>query len=184
MQTNTLSSGKPEPSEYAPYYGQYISLVQGDDVVRSLEQQIAGTVELLSALTESQGEHRYAPDKWSIKQVIGHLSDGERVFSYRAMRIARADRTPLASFEQNDYVANGPFERCRLADLVDEFASIRRATVHLFRQLDEAAWTRRGTASDKEVSVRALAYIIAGHELHHRAVLKEKYLKAAARSAG
>ena len=184
MQMNTLSRGKPEASEYAPYYGQYISLVQGNDVVQALEEQISATVDLLSALTESQGNHRYAPDKWSIKQVIGHLSDAERVFSYRAMRIARADRTPLASFEQNDFVANGPFEHSRLADLVDEFASIRRATVHLVRQLDEAAWTRRGTASDKEMSVRALAYIIAGHELHHRGVLKEKYLKAAARSAG
>ena len=183
MQTNTLLSGTPDASEYAPYYGQYISLVQGNDVVRSLEQQITATVELLSGLTEAQGNHRYAPDKWSIKQVIGHLSDAERVFSYRAMRIARADRTPLASFEQNDYVANGPFEHCRLADLVDEFASIRRATVLLFRQLDEAAWTRRGTASDKEVSVRALAYIIAGHELHHRGVLRDKYLTAAVGSA-
>jgi hypothetical protein len=178
MQATALAIAAPEPSEYAPYYGRYISLVGGHDVVVALEDQPRDTLALLSGLSEEQGDYRYAPDKWSIKEMLGHVNDAERVFAYRALRFARNDQTPLASFEQNDYVRAGGFAGGRLADLIEEFIAIRRATVWLFRTFSPEAWMRRGVASGNPVSVRALAYIIAGHELHHRTVLKEKYLTA------
>ena len=122
-------------------------------------------------------DSRYAPGKWSVKEILGHLNDTERIFAYRALRISRGDQTPLAGFEQDDYVRNGPFARHPLEDLIEDYIAVRRATISLFRNLDEAAWTRRGVASENEVTVRALAYMIAGHELHHRRILEEKYLK-------
>ena len=166
----------PEPSEYAPYFGRYISLVGGNDVMAALDSQPRETVALLSALPEEQGNYRYAPDKWSIKEVLGHIIDTERIFSYRALRFARGDRTPLPSFEQDDYVRTANFADCALARLIEEFVCVRHSTTFLFRQLSADAWMRRGIASGNEVSVRAAAYIIAGHELHHRRVLQEKYL--------
>jgi hypothetical protein len=178
MQATAQAIAAPDPSEYAPYYGKYITLVGGHDVVAALEDQPRETLALLSGLSEEQGDYRYAPDKWSIKEMLGHVIDAERVFSYRALRFARDDRTPLASFEQNDYVRAGDFGDRRLADLIEEFVAVRRATVWLFRQLSPEAWIRQGVASDNPVSVRAVAYIIAGHELHHRTVLQEKYLAA------
>jgi DinB family protein len=168
----------PDPSEYAPYYGKYVTLVSGQDVVAALEDQPRDTLALLAALSEEQGDYRYAPGKWSIKEMLGHVIDAERVFSYRALRFARNDGTPLASFEQDDYVRAGNFGNRRLADLIEEFIAVRRATVWLFRTLGAEAWMRRGVASGNPVSVRAVAYIIAGHELHHRTVLREKYLTA------
>ncbi len=116
-------------------------------------------------------------------QVIGHVADTERVFAYRAMRIARTDRTPLAGFEQDDYVANGPFAGCSLQSLLEEFQTVRRASLYLFRALDEEAWLRRGIANNHEVTVRALARITAGHELHHRQILKQRYLGRSATTA-
>jgi uncharacterized damage-inducible protein DinB len=170
---------RPQADEYAPYYGRYISLVQGDDILTSLDQQRRATMKLLSCRDEQEGEFRYAPDKWSAKEVIGHMCDTERVFAYRALRIARADATPLEGFEQDDYVRNGPFARAPMAEMVEDYIAVRRATITLLRNLDEAAWLRRGVANKNEVSVRALAYIIAGHELHHRGILEEKYFAAA-----
>jgi hypothetical protein len=180
MQATAHAISSPDPSEYAPYYGKYITLVGGNDVVAALEDQPRQTLALLSTLSEEQGDYRYAPDKWSIKEMLGHVTDAERVFSYRALRFARNDRTPLASFEQDDYVRSGDFGDRRLADLIEEFVCVRRATVWLFRTSSPEAWMRRGIASDNQVSVRAVAYIIAGHELHHRRVLQEKYLNAIA----
>jgi len=176
MQAAAQPMAAPHASEYAPYYGRYISLVPGNDVVAALEDQPRNTLALVSGLTDEQGDYRYAPGKWSIKEIIGHMVDAERVFSYRALRFARNDQTPLASFEQDDYVRFGDFGSRRLADLIEEFVCVRRATVWLFRHLSPEAWTRRGIASDNQVSVRAAAYIIAGHELHHRRVLQQKYL--------
>ena len=179
MHSTTQAISAPDTSEYAPYYGKYITLVGGNDVVAALEDQPRATQALLSGLTDEQGDYRYAPDKWSIKEMLGHIVDAERVFSYRALRFARNDQTPLASFEQDDYVRAGNFPDRRLADLIEEFVAVRRATVWLFRQLSAEAWMRRGIASGNPVSVRAIAYIIAGHELHHRRILQEKYLNAA-----
>jgi len=166
---------RPQPGEYAPYYDRYISLVQGDDILNTLDQQRRDTMLLLSCRDEEDGNFRYAPEKWSAKEVLGHVCDTERVFAYRALRVARADATPLEGFEQDDYVRNGPFTNRPLSDLVEDFIAVRRATLSLLRDLDEAAWMRRGVANKNEVTVRALAYTIAGHELHHRRILEEKY---------
>jgi hypothetical protein len=169
---------RPEAGEYAPYYDRYIALVRGDDILGTLDQQRRETMLLLSGRDEEEGDLRYAPGKWSAKEVLGHVCDTERVFAYRALRISRSDATPLAGFEQDDYVRNGPFANRTLSDLVEDFIAVRRATLSLLRNLDEAAWTRRGIANKNEVTVRALAYIIAGHELHHRRILEEKYFAA------
>jgi hypothetical protein len=171
----TFTIGRPEAGEFAPYYERYISLIQGDDILNTLDQQRREMMLLLSCRDEEDGDFRYAPDKWSAKEMLGHVCDTERIFAYRALRIARADATPLEGFEQDDYVRNGPFARRPVADLVEEFIAVRRATLSLLRNLDEAAWARRGIANKNEVSVRALAYMIAGHELHHRRILEEKY---------
>ena len=171
----TTPIGAPESSEYAPYYGRYISLVTDDDVLNALDAQIADTRELLSTL---HGDHRYAPGKWSVNEVVGHLIDAERIFAYRALRIARNDATPLPGFEQDDYVRAANFDNCQLHDLAEEFSTVRRANLLMFGQLSPEAWLRRGTASENVVSVRAIAYIIAGHELHHRRILAEKYARA------
>jgi hypothetical protein len=172
---------RPQLGEYAPYYERYISLVRhneapGNDILAAFDDQRRQMLLLLCGRTEADGDLRYAPDKWSLKEVLGHINDTERIMSYRALRISRGDATPIEGYEQDDYVRNGPFARRPLADLIEDYIAVRRATVSLFRSLDEAAWSRRGVANKNEVTVRALAYIIAGHELHHRRILEEKYL--------
>jgi DinB superfamily len=174
-----IAATKPEPTEHAPYYSKYVSLVPEGDVVATLSQQLDKTLSLLSSLTPGQADSRYAPDKWSIKELLGHVIDTERIFGYRALRFARNDQTPLNGYEQDDYVRAANFGERELSDLADEFANVRRANIHLFRSLDETAWLRRGVASDNEVSVRGLAYIIAGHELHHIGILRSRYLQSA-----
>jgi len=171
----SFAIGRPEPGEYAPYYDRYISLVNGSDILETLDAQRRQTMLLLSGREESEGSFRYAPDKWSAKQVLGHVCDTERIFAYRALRIARGDRTPIEGFEQDDYIRNGPFEQISLCDQIEHYIAVRRATLTLLRNLDETAWLRRGIANKNEVSVRALAYTIAGHEIHHRRILEEKY---------
>jgi len=166
---------RPEPGEYAPYYERYISLVAGADILTTLDSQRRQMLLLLSGRDEAEGDFRYAPEKWSAKEVLGHVCDTERIFAYRALRISRADSTPIEGFEQDDYVRNGPFANRPLAELIEDYIAVRRATLTLLRNLDEPAWTRRGIANKNEVSVRAIAYTIAGHELHHRRILEEKY---------
>jgi hypothetical protein len=145
-------------------------------VVTVLGNQVEETLALLRSVPEERGGFRYAPGKWSVKELVGHLIDSERIFSYRALWFARGDRTALPGYEQDDFIRGGSFDAVPLAELAAEFASVRRATVFLFKHLDDEAWARRGLANDSEVSVRALAHIIAGHELHHRRVLRDKYL--------
>jgi DinB superfamily len=169
---------RPQPGEYASFYERYISLIQGEEILRTLDEQRRQMMLLLSGRNESDGDFRYAPEKWSVKEVLGHICDTERIFAYRALRIARADATPMAGFEQDDYVRNGGFGQRLLSDMVEDFIAVRRATISLFRNLDAAAWIRRGVANKNEVTVRALAYITAGHELHHRRILEEKYFAA------
>jgi hypothetical protein len=168
---------RPESNEYAAYYERYVSLVPEGEVVETLERQGAETLALLRSLPEERGAHRYEPGKWSVKQLVGHLNDGERIFSYRALAFARGDSQPLPGMEQDEWMAGVDFDARSLADLADEFEAVRRSTVLLFRHLSPEAWARRGTASDNEVSVRALAYIIAGHEVHHVRILRERYLR-------
>lgn len=170
-----LAISRPQSGEYDPYYHRYISLVPGDDILTALDDQRRQTVTLLCGKDDRDGDFRYAPGKWSAKEVLGHLCDSERVFAYRALRISRGDLTPMEGFEQDDYVRNGPFAQRTLSDQIEDYIAIRRATLSLLRNLDEAAWARRGVANKNEVTVRALAYIIAGHELHHRRILEEKY---------
>ena len=166
---------RPAKSEYDPYYHRYISLVPDDDVLVALDQQLSETLILLRSLSEQHGTFRYEPGKWSVKEVLGHLIDTERIMAYRALCIARQDRTPLPGFEQDDYVKNGSFDQRSVGNLGREFEQVRRATISLFRNLEPGAWERTGIANNVEVSVRALAYIIAGHELHHKAILKDRY---------
>jgi hypothetical protein len=175
--STATASQRPQAGESASYYDRYISLVPGNDILTTLDEQRRHMLLLLSGRTESDGDLRYAPDKWSLKEVLGHINDTERIMSYRALRIARGDATPIEGYEQDDYVRNGPFARLSLSDLIEDYIAVRRATISLFRILDEPAWTRRGVANKNEVTVRALAYIIAGHELHHRRILEEKYLR-------
>jgi hypothetical protein len=174
----TLTIARPDPAEYAPYYGRYISLVPDSDILATLDAQRRNTMTLLCGRDETDGDFRYAPDKWSAKEVLGHVCDTERIFAYRALRIARADHTPMEGFEQDDYVRNGPFAAAPLPEIIEDYISVRGATLTLLRNLDEPAWTRRGIANKNEITVRALAYLIAGHELHHRKILEEKYFFA------
>jgi hypothetical protein len=176
MTTLTKSFERPQTGEYNPYYDRYISLVKGDDVVGLLEQQAPATAALFQSAS-SKADFRYAPGKWTVKEMLGHVNDTERIMAYRALRIARGDQTPLAGFEQDDYIRDGNFGQRTLPDLIEEFTAVRKATLHLFRHVDAEIAARRGTANGDAVSIRALVYIIAGHELHHRRVLEEKYLR-------
>jgi hypothetical protein len=171
----SVTAVRPAQSEYDPYYHRYVSLVPDEDVLVALDQQLSETLILLRSLSEQHGTFRYEPGKWSVKEVLGHLIDTERIMSYRALRIARKDRTPLSGFEQDDYVKNGGFDQRSVGNLGREFEQVRRATISLFRNLEPDAWERTGIANKVEVSVRALVYIIAGHELHHKAILKDRY---------
>ena len=169
-------TARPESGEYAPYYDKYISLVPDGDIIRLLESQIRETAHLVRGVPEGRGGHRYAEGKWSIREVVGHVCDTERVFGYRAMRFARSDQTPLPRFDENAFVANSRLDTRTLASLIDEFEAVRAATVALLGGLDEDEWIRRGTANNTPMSVRALAWTIAGHERHHRGLLQERYL--------
>jgi uncharacterized damage-inducible protein DinB len=177
-----MTQKRPQQGDYALFYENYVSLVPSGDFLEILRDQRRELVGLLSPLSEDQAEFRYAPGKWSIKEVLGHITDAERIFAYRLLRIARGDETPLASFEQDGYIKAGNFSARKLEDLLHEFSMVRESTICLVRSLDDAAWLRRGTASQKEVSVLALAFIIAGHERHHRIILENHYLAAAARA--
>jgi hypothetical protein len=167
---------RPDVSEHIPYYAKYINLVPNGNILTILEEQIQETSSFLTSITEEQGLKRYVPEKWSIKEVIGHLTDSERIFAYRALRFARGDKTPLPGFESDDYVEPGRFDKRNWTGLIKEFEAVRRATLELYEPLDEEAWKRQGVANNDAVSVRALAYIIAGHELHHVKLIKELYL--------
>jgi hypothetical protein len=167
--------GRPTPDEYFDFYAGYVNQVPEDDPVSTMEVQSQITLSLLSSVGEQDSLRRYAPGKWSIREIVGHLGDTERIMAYRALRIARGDTKPLQGFDENEYVKHASFDRRSLKDLTAELAEIRRTSIALFRGLEPAAWTRRGTASDHEITVRALAFIIPGHERHHVKVLREKY---------
>jgi hypothetical protein len=167
---------KPDSTEYAPYFEKYISLAPEGEIVVTLGKQIESTLSLIRGLSAAQGDHRYAPDKWSVKEAIGHLIDTERIFAYRALRFARNDATPLPGFDENLFVASAGFGSRSLADLAEEFEHTRNSNVYLFKNLDGEASLRRGVSNDNELSVRAIAYIIAGHELHHVGILRTRYL--------
>ncbi len=167
---------RPGADEFAPFYAGYIARIPvGTDPIRELEAQRQTLPKILSAVGEAGAGFRYAPGKWSIKEVIGHLTDAERIFSYRIVRIARADQTPLSGFDENDYVRAAGFDRRTLADLIGEWEAVRRSTVAFAHGLEPARWDHRGSASGNFVSARALIYIIPGHVLHHLEVLRTRY---------
>jgi hypothetical protein len=172
----TALTHRPEASEHNPYYARYIAMVPEDDGVQALENQLVEGLALFRAIPEAKGEHRYAPGKWTVKEVIGHVIDAERVFAFRAMCFARSDRTELPGFDENAYVPAGDFGRRTLADLANEWELVRRSNLAMFRGFGAGAWTRRGVANGSPISVRALAFIIAGHTRHHATILRERYL--------
>ena len=166
----------PEAGEYAPYYGKYIAQLPANaDILMLLREQASATAKLLATAGESPAEHRYADGKWSVKEVVGHLSDAERVFSYRALWFARADPSELPGFDENAWIPVAGFGARTLADVAAELAAVRAATIALFASLDDAALLRSGRANAQPVSVRALAAILAGHERHHVTLLRERY---------
>jgi DinB family protein len=167
---------RPGPGEFDQFFAAYISKVPDGDLVQGLEAQGRETAKLLRGVPESRGGFAYAPGKWTLKEVVGHVADAERVFSYRALRIARGDQTPLASFNEQAWTPQSGASARTLGDLVDELGAVRGATLALLAHLPAEAPLRRGTASGKEISVRALAWIIAGHERHHLGVIRERYL--------
>lgn len=167
---------RPGSDEHAPYYERYVRLVPDGDVIATLEQQARDTQALLGGLAADKAAYRYAPGKWSVREVLGHMTDSERVFAYRALSFARGDGAELPGFDEGEYAQAAGFERVALQDLLADFAAVRAATLALFRRLDAPAWERRGVANGAGVSVRALAWILAGHERHHVAVLRERYL--------
>lgn len=171
----TLLAAAPDSSEYAPYYARYVDRVPAGDLLPALDAQLRDTLTLLDEFGERGSDHRYAPGKWTVKEVVGHVADTERIFAYRALRIARGDATALPSFDENAFVAHANFARRPLADLVRELEIVRQATVALFAGLDDEALVRRGTASGNPLTPRAAAYVIAGHERHHAQILRERY---------
>jgi uncharacterized damage-inducible protein DinB len=167
---------RPDATEYAPFYAGYVAGVPEGDIVAVLRAGGDELASVLASIPESRGGFRYAEGKWSVRETIGHMIDAERVFTYRALRLARGDATPLPGFEQDDYVRAAGSEARTVADLADELRAVRAATVRLFASLPDDAWMRRGVVSGREVSVRALAYVAAGHAVHHLRVLRERYL--------
>jgi uncharacterized damage-inducible protein DinB len=166
---------RPAASEYAPFYQGYVASVPEGDVVTLLRQSGRELLDTVAAIPEDRGGFRYADGKWSIREVIGHLIDAERIFTYRALRIARGDITPLAAFDENEYVKTAGSDGRTLSNLAREFGALRESSVQLFESLPDDGWGRFGVASGKDISVRALAYITAGHAMHHLRILRERY---------
>jgi uncharacterized damage-inducible protein DinB len=167
---------RPDPSEYFEYYGRYVDLVPDGDIMAILEDEVGKTLDVLSRVPADREDYAYAEGKWSIKEVMGHVIDTERCFGYRAMHFSRNDPSPLPSFEQDDIARESNAAERRLKDLADEFERVRRSHIALFKSFDEEMSMRRGVASGCEFTVRCIPYIIAGHEIHHRGVLVERYL--------
>lgn len=170
-----MPSGRPADSEYAPFYAGYVSLVPEEDVLPALERQVDEVRALCSAVPKDRERLRYAAGKWSVREVIGHLIDGERVFGHRAFCISRGEQAPLPPFDEGAYVRESGYEAVALDDLVRELVAVRGANLAALRRLSAGAWARRGTVSGKTASVRALAYVMVGHVRHHAAVLRERY---------
>jgi hypothetical protein len=167
---------RPGTNEYAPYYERYVSRVPEGDIIDIARGQIAETASLLETIDEERAGFAYAPDKWTIKQVVSHMSDTERIFAYRALRFGRGDETPLPGFDENVYARSSEADARPFKSIVAELRTVRAATLTLWEGLPPEAWARSGVASELSVTVRALAYITAGHELHHRAILQDRYL--------
>lgn len=168
---------RPKSGDYSPYYENYIGLVEGNEPLKIMEKQLIETPKLFRSIPEDKGNFTYDAGKWTIKEILGHIIDTERVFVYRALCVARGEQQSLPGFEQDDYVKASNFGKRKLADLIDEYKKVREATIALFQSFDEMAISRMGVANNKNITVNALFYIIPGHEQHHLNILREKYLK-------
>ena len=168
---------KPEPHEYAPYTIMYIGLLPDDGLIlKHLEDNRRATTDFMRAVPEEKLSYRYAEGKWTIKEIMAHLIDDERIYAYRALRFARNDQTELPGFDQDDYMLTSHYDQIELEDLLSELRLIRLGNIAMFRTLDEEAWSRVGVANSNSVSVRAIAFAMAGHVRHHMNVLRERYL--------
>lgn len=167
---------KPNPGDYSDYYNDYVRLVDGEDIIKALYEQNKITQDILNSFSEHKGNYRYADGKWTVKEVVGHLIDTERVFAYRALCIARGEKKSLPGFDQNDYVKEGNFNRRELFDLNYEFRLLRESNLLLFKNFSPEMLNRKGFANESSVSVLAILFIIAGHEKHHINVLRERYM--------
>jgi hypothetical protein len=170
-----MALSRPEADEYDPYYSDYIDRIEEADVIEVLQRQQADSEAVLMGLTDEAGGFRYAPDKWSVKEVVGHLSDTERVFAYRALCIARGETQSLPGMDQDIYVGGARFDSRGIDSLAKELSAVRSATITLFESFDQQSWARSGVANGVRISVRALAFIVAGHESHHMAILRDRY---------
>jgi uncharacterized damage-inducible protein DinB len=168
--------GRPQPDEYAAEARRYIDLVPEEDIFGALEAQTRETAGVLAAISEQQSAHRYAPEKWSIKQIVGHITDGERMFAYRLLAIARGEQQSLPGFDEGEYMRAANFDERPFADLRDELAAVRRTTLLMARGLSAEAWMRIGVSNENRTSARAVIYGMLGHERHHLRVLRERYL--------
>ena len=167
---------RPSPGDYSTYYENYIKLIEGDDILKILNEQSKKTQDILNSFSEHRGNFRYADRKWTIKEVVGHLLDTERVFAYRALCIARGEKKTLPGFDQDDYVSGGNFNRRELFDLNYEFRLLRESNLLLFRSFTPEMLKLKGFANESSVTVFAILFIIAGHEKHHMNILREKYM--------
>ena len=167
---------KPAIGDYPAYYANYINLIEEGSLQEILLKQLEEMTALISNVNEEQANYRYAEGKWTLKEVIGHIADTERIMAYRLLRFARGDQTALAGYDDNSYVIEAAFHARSIPDLLEEFTAVRHSTISLIKNLPEKSWNRKGIANNGEISVAALAYIIAGHELHHRRIIEEKYL--------
>lgn len=168
---------RPEPGDYAPYYENYIRLIEGNDILKILNEQSKRTQDVLNSFSEHKGNYRYADGKWTVKEVVGHLLDTERVFAYRALCIARGEKKSLPGFDQDDYVKEGNFNGRELFELNYDFRLLRESNILMFRSFTPEMMKKRGYANDTSVTVLAILFMIAGHEKHHMNFLRDKYMK-------
>lgn len=166
---------RPAKGDYSEYYQQYIDFVKDDNILKVLTEQNKETQNILNSFPKNRGDFRYAEGKWTVKEIVGHLMDVERVFAYRALSIARGEKKSLPGFDQDEYVKNGLFNQRTLSDLIYEFRLLRECNILLFKGLEKSIWQNRGLANDTEVTVLALMFMIAGHEKHHLNILRERY---------
>ena len=169
---------RPQQNDYAPPFHKYIQLVPPGDLIENLADQLRETKALLAKIPEEQAGFRYAERKWSIRQVLGHVIDTERIFAYRVLRIGRNDSTPLAGFDEKLLAANAPYDQMPLTEALREFEAVRASTLFLLRGLSPEGWERSGMSDGRYITLRAIAFAIAGHELHHREILRTRYLPA------
>ena len=169
---------KPEVGEHDAYFSTYIDRVEEGDLIGDLRSQVGELTELCGDLSEAEGEFRYAPDKWSVKEVLGHLIDTERVFVFRGLWFARGESTALPGFDQDVFVRRADFDQRSVESLVSEFIHLRQSTIDLLASFRQAEWRRSGISNEASLSVRAIGYILLGHVVHHLEILRERYLKA------